>query len=481
MHVSPSLTLVRPVASGGMGRVWIAEHSGLRAQVIVKFMAPRLASSPDALARFSREAAAATAVKSPHVVHMIDHGVAMNGLPFIAMELLEGQDLRCRLELVGKLPPRQVSEIVSQAARALACAHDRGVVHRDIKPDNIFLADGGSGEAFVKVLDFGVAKVECADVPLFQTLTGVWVGTPYYMSPEQIVDSKRIDFRTDFWALGVVAFEALTGRRPFEADSLPALTMKICKGPIPLPSDIDPALPLALDAWFERAFARDPRRRFANALELADTFDAAVGGKQPVPFVASADSVAHARTDRDGNVKPEPARQRRFSSRPPAWTRPSTGSGTADEPPPRLRGWLVGAGVVGALALSGGVMLLSRAPKPPAHEASPATISGSSAVLIAMPSAPPAVPAPSASASATMSPARESEARGAPAKSTASVSARPARPSASAISRAAPVATSPPEPSSQPDGWFRIPSDGPKVHLESENPWAATDSGAASR
>jgi serine/threonine-protein kinase len=211
--ITPSLRLVRPLGAGGMGSVWVADHFGLRTQIAVKFLSEALAANPDSLARFSREAAAASLVKSPHVVHMIDHGVTADHVPYIAMEMLDGEDLGGRLTSQGRLPPGQVATILTQVARALTRAHERGVVHRDIKPDNIFLSDGG-GEAFVKVLDFGVAKIDAPE--LSRTKTGTAVGTPYYMSPEQTMGAKTLDFRTDLWSLGVVAFEALTGRRPFQ-------------------------------------------------------------------------------------------------------------------------------------------------------------------------------------------------------------------------------------------------------------------------
>jgi serine/threonine-protein kinase len=282
--VTSSLRLVRPLGHGGMGSVWVVDHLGLHSQVVVKFMSERLASDPDALARFSREAAAASLVKSPHVVHMIDHGVSGN-VPYIAMELLDGQDLRERLEAQGKLPARQVATILGHVAKALARAHERGVVHRDIKPDNIFLSDGG-GEAFVKVLDFGVAKF--GDPELSRTKTGAAVGTPYYMSPEQTIGSKGLDFRTDLWSLGVVAFEAITGQRPFQGETVGALAVAICNGPLPRPSVVDPGLPSALDEWFRRACEREPSARFAGAREMAEAFEAAVGGTEPVPFVRAA-------------------------------------------------------------------------------------------------------------------------------------------------------------------------------------------------
>ncbi len=265
-----------------MGSVWIAAHAGLRTQVVVKFISEALASDPEIAARFSREAAAASLVKSPHVVHMIDYGVLPTGA-FIAMELLDGHDLRQRLQFDGALPPRQVASLVSQVARALARAHERGVVHRDIKPGNIFLSDGGGGEAFIKVLDFGVAKI---DDPrqVSHTQTGDALGTPYYMSPEQTVGAKSIDHRTDLWSLGVVAIEAMTGKPPFDGDTLGALALAICSDSLPVPSAIDSTLPVGVDAWFARACARAPGERFASAKELADAFETAVGGREAIPY-----------------------------------------------------------------------------------------------------------------------------------------------------------------------------------------------------
>ncbi|AUX39861.1 hypothetical protein SOCE26_012560 [Sorangium cellulosum] len=209
LHVTPHIRLVRPLGRGGMSSVWVAEHLGLRTHVVVKFLSDALAQSPEMVARFQREAALASQVKSPHVVQMIDHGLAPNGVPYIAMELLEGRDLRQLLAERGPLAPHEVVAILWQVAKALGRAHERGVVHRDIKPDNLFLCDVGHGELFVKVLDFGIAKVGAAS-DLGATRTGVTLGTPYYMSPEQVMGAK-VDARADVWSLGVVAYECMTG------------------------------------------------------------------------------------------------------------------------------------------------------------------------------------------------------------------------------------------------------------------------------
>ncbi|MBI2395157.1 MAG: serine/threonine protein kinase [Deltaproteobacteria bacterium] len=275
-RITPSLELVRPLGAGGMGTVWIARHHGLGSDVVVKFISPELAKSTEAIARFQREASAAAEVRSPHVVQTLDHGLTTAGIPYIAMELLEGESLRQRLDRERRLPPTEVVTIVSHCAKALSRAHDRGVVHRDIKPDNIFLTDGGDGEVFAKVLDFGIAK--SSDTSLVATTTGAMLGSPYYMSPEQVRGSRAVDARTDLWALGVTALEAITGRRPFEAETIGALAIAICHDPLPAPSKVAPTLPASFDAWFAKACARDPSDRFSNAKELSDALARALAG-----------------------------------------------------------------------------------------------------------------------------------------------------------------------------------------------------------
>jgi serine/threonine-protein kinase len=270
LSVTPSIRLVRRLGAGGMGSVWLAEHQSLRTQVVVKFMAIELAASAEATERFSREAAAAAQVKSPHVVQMLDHGITGDGIPFIVMELLEGEDLGKFLGARGRLTIQETAEIIGQVCKALLRAHERGIVHRDIKPDNIFMCSG-FGEMYIKLLDFGIAKGDGSLGGSTGTKTGAMIGTPYYMSPEQIVGLKSIDYRTDLWSLGVVAYECVVGMRPFDEEVFGALAIRIHSGPIPVPSQVDPYVPPAFDGWFARACARDVSARFGNAKEMADT------------------------------------------------------------------------------------------------------------------------------------------------------------------------------------------------------------------
>jgi serine/threonine protein kinase len=268
--VAGKYRLERELGKGSQGHVWEGVHLQMGTPLAIKVLDPALAYRPDYVSRFKREASAAAALRSPHVVQIFDFGI-WEDVPYIAMELLEGEDLGTRLDRVRRLPPATVASVVTQVARALVRAHKRGIVHRDMKPDNIYLCADDDGEAeVVKILDFGVAKA-VGGVSLARTGTGIVLGTPYYMSPEQAQGDRRIDHRTDLWALGVITFEALVGRRPFEATNLGDLLVKICATDPPLPSKLAADVPEGFDQWFLRACARNPDDRFSSAKEMAAT------------------------------------------------------------------------------------------------------------------------------------------------------------------------------------------------------------------
>ncbi|RYE73947.1 MAG: serine/threonine protein kinase, partial [Myxococcales bacterium] len=236
--ISPTLTLVRPLRSGGMSELWVADHQVLHTHVVVKFLSADLLRDKMSVSRFEREATAAAQVRSPHVVQYLDHGVCEHG-PYIVMELLDGEDLTQRLRH-GPMALRDVAQVVVQVARALQKAHAAGIVHRDIKPDNIFLVEIG-GDIFCKVIDFGVAKTRIdAAMTMNKTATGSLLGTPYYMSPEQAVNAKEIDLRTDLWSFGMVVFEAMTGRRALDVDGLGALVLALHTADLLRPSAVIP-------------------------------------------------------------------------------------------------------------------------------------------------------------------------------------------------------------------------------------------------
>jgi serine/threonine protein kinase len=272
--ISANLRLVRVLGEGGMGSVWIADHLTLGTQVAVKLMARSLASDPEFVERFRREASAAAQLKSPHVAQVFDHGLSADGDPFIVMELLEGEDLGKRIDRSGPQPLGFVSDLIVQTAKALGRAHQLGIVHRDIKPENLFLVEN-DGDVLVKVLDFGIAKTR-AEASVSVTRTGGVFGTPLYMSPEQLLSAKSVDFRADLWSLAVVAYFALSARFPFSGDTVGAISVAVNEGEITPASELRPGLAVEVDAWFQRAFRREASERFESAKEMAEALRAAL-------------------------------------------------------------------------------------------------------------------------------------------------------------------------------------------------------------
>jgi serine/threonine-protein kinase len=266
--------LISEIGRGGMGSVWRAEHIGWDAPVAIKVMNRDITAHPEAIVRFEREVRLAAGLRSPHVVQVLDHGVdEQTGTPFIAMELLEGESLARRLKRTC-LSPAETFDVFSQLVRALSRAHAAGIVHRDLKPDNVFLVRN-EDESLAKVLDFGVAKWTAPDlVESGLTRPGSVVGTPFYMSPEQIQGSREIDHRADLWALAAIACECLTGRRPFEAPDFAQLAVLLLGNMSrPVPSSFGP-VPPGFDAWFARATDPDINHRFQSAREMAQALAA---------------------------------------------------------------------------------------------------------------------------------------------------------------------------------------------------------------
>jgi eukaryotic-like serine/threonine-protein kinase len=274
----------RLIGSGGMGTVWEGVHSALGQKVAIKFIKPAYASHADARKRFEIEARAAAKLKTKHAVQVYDFGVTDDGIPYIVMEYLEGRSLSELLMDKGPLTGREVGLIISQAARALAKAHAAGIVHRDLKPDNIFLAanaeDVGDLGYSVKLVDFGIAKIvqEPVDHSVSYamggpTQEGAVVGTPNFMSPEQLTVGGAPGPLTDIWSLGACAFTAMTARIPFEGDVLGDIVLKVCVSALPVPSSYNPKTPSGFDAWFAKACHRDPTKRFQSATELRESVE----------------------------------------------------------------------------------------------------------------------------------------------------------------------------------------------------------------
>ncbi|WP_437933746.1 protein kinase domain-containing protein [Sorangium sp. So ce341] len=270
-------TLGRLIGKGGMGAVYEADDVALQRRVAVKVLSPELARGRSALSRFEREARAASAIQTEHIVRVLDADVdRATGAPFLVMELLRGEDLAHLLDRLGPLPPRLALRIVAQACVGLERAHEAGVVHRDIKPANLFLArrEGGGG-LVVKLLDFGVAKIRPAHDPRRDTTGLTWsghvLGTPRYMSPEQARGIKDIDHRTDLWSLGVVLYRALAGRTPTEdvksvGELITALVVDL---PVPV-QDFAPWVPPEVASAIDGALQYQPADRYPSASAMRD-------------------------------------------------------------------------------------------------------------------------------------------------------------------------------------------------------------------
>ncbi len=258
--------LVRQLGLGGMGAVYEGVHRDLRKRAAIKLLHPQLAQSREVRTRFLREGQAASRVRHPNVVDVYDVGVE-GDVPFLVMELLVGESLAVLLRRYQRLPPERVVDLLVPVVVALAAAHDLGVIHRDLKPENVFLCRERGGVR-PKVLDFGISKIIDVEVGGRLTGTEAFLGTPFYMSPEQAQNVAEIDGRTDQYSLGVLMYEALTGRRPFEASTLYALMSAIVAGRCEPLRSLEPAVPEALAAVVARAMAPLAEARYPDVRAL---------------------------------------------------------------------------------------------------------------------------------------------------------------------------------------------------------------------
>jgi serine/threonine-protein kinase len=261
------------LGKGGMGYVVSAIHTQLDQRVAVKFMVPELCEHPEAVARFLREARAAVRIRSEHVARVLDVGTLDDGTPYMVMEFLWGRDLATELEEVRQLPVVQAVDFVLQACEALAEAHAYGIVHRDLKPANLFLTRRADGSALIKVLDFGISKAisdQAATTAESLTASQSLIGSPHYMSPEQVRRPKTVDFRSDIWALGVILHELISGDRPFGGDTPMSVLAAVVSDPAPRLRDVRPELSAGgVESVILRCLEKDPAHRYANVAELA--------------------------------------------------------------------------------------------------------------------------------------------------------------------------------------------------------------------
>jgi len=262
----------RILGVGGMGVVVAANHLRLDELVAIKLLLPEALADADAVQRFEREARAAVKIKSEHVARIIDVGTLDSGAPFMVMQHLEGEDLADRIERAGPLPVQDAVELLLQACEAVAEAHALGIVHRDLKPSNLFCVEGSDGRPSIKVLDFGISKVTrpgAAISGLGMTKTRTMMGSPYYMSPEQMESPRTVDARTDIWSLGVVLYQLLAGEVPFDGETLPQVCVSVATRPAPPLRRRRPDVPSGLEAIALCCLEKDASKRFPSVAALA--------------------------------------------------------------------------------------------------------------------------------------------------------------------------------------------------------------------
>jgi serine/threonine-protein kinase len=407
--IAGKFQIERVLGEGGMGYVVAARHMQLGQMVALKFMREDVCT-PEYRSRFLREARNTVRLKSKHVSRVLDVGALDEGAPYMVMEYLEGTDLSDLLQKRGPFPVQEACDYVIQACEAISEAHGHGIVHRDLKPANLFLTYGSGGEPVVKVLDFGVSKV--LDLDFDETSAGGrprsdrshdpdtavtkatdLLGSPSYMSPEQIESARNADARSDIWSLGVILFRLISGKAPFSATTLGELIQKVVKEPIPNLRAVRPDIPAGLEDVVARCLERDRDKRIQDAVELARNL-AAYAGPNAAPSLERIAILGPALV-----TAPLPERPRRITS--PSVTGPNRSAWAGPPAPISLEGprsptpgfgnllWIGLFLVVVGFAFIAAVKIASKPVKDASSAAPPA-----SATVVAPPSDPtPAMPA----------------------------------------------------------------------------------------
>jgi serine/threonine-protein kinase len=344
------------LGEGGMGAVYRAEHVHMHKAVAIKVLHPSMTSSPEVLARFEREAVAAAKIDHPNVAHATDFGRLPDGSFYLVLEHVPGESLR---DVVGRgrLEPRRALGIARQIALAIGAAHAKGIVHRDLKPENVMLVQRDGAPDFVKVLDFGIAKVEPTEGdasarPL--TRVGAVMGTPDYMPPEQALGQK-VDLRADLYALGVILYELLAGRRPFEGGVVTVMREHVTAPVPPLPEEILPNVDARAQGLIRELMAKSPESRPQSAEEVVARIDEILSSASPAPPISARilPSTGAERTDVRAATM--------LAAEPPL---PASFVPTRSALSPGARKWaIVGAASAGALILVSVVVGLARSPR----------------------------------------------------------------------------------------------------------------------
>ena len=375
------------LGEGGMGAVYLAEHPGIGRRVAVKVLHKQFTGDEQLLGRLLNEARAANAIRHPNIIEILDSGMREDGVPYLVMELLEGESLGQRIRRAGALSISDAVTFILQTASALGAAHKKGIVHRDLKPDNLFIVSAGGDESGritgeplterMKVLDFGIAKLQMPQPgDSVKTRTGTLMGTPIYMSPEQCRGTKTVDHRSDVYSLGIIFYEMLVGQTPFISDGFGELVNMHLNVPPPSPRASRPEINQQLDAIVLKMLAKAPEDRYPDMASLTSAVRLAAG--PPFSVHRSSPDLSNAPTQAADAVVPALGVGRVANAQVTTFR---TGTGEVDMDatmPPRSgsRGKLVAAGVAVA-ALGGGAFFLlggSKPPAPPVAATAPAPV-----------------------------------------------------------------------------------------------------------
>ena len=424
--------IVRKLGEGGMGAVWLGEHTLLGRRAAIKVLLPAYSANQAIVQRFFNEAKAVTAIADPGIVQVFDFGEHTDGSAFLVMELLEGEAMDVRLRRIGRFSPADTLRLMRQIATSLSAAHAKGVIHRDLKPENIFIVGDPAvtGGERPKILDFGIAKLAGDEPGKLKTRTGMLMGTPVYMSPEQCRGASTVDHRSDVYALGCVMFTMLTGRPPFEGEGSGDIIIAHVRDLPPTPSTLAPGLPPVIDSLVLHCLEKDPAARYQSMAELVHGINVAeqalhavdprLSQQHPAQYAQYATPYPGATTPYPGATTPAPTYPTPYPHTPtpaPANAVTTLGSmammspGAPAQPAQRRTGRVVG-GIIAVVAVAVGAFVAlgggSKKPEPAAtptpadaRAASPAAVATTSidaAAAVAIETIDAGVPADAAAA-----------------------------------------------------------------------------------